>query len=429
MNGFVAKKFLFVSQESLSGDLAWTVKKEGHEVKIFIKSETDADVYTGFLDRVDDWQKATDWADVIVFDDTGFGSHADALRKKGKKVIGGSGYTDKLEDDRDFGIAEMRTAGMTTLMSADFTNFDDAIKFVKEHPARYVFKPSGTVSSDSKSLLFIGSEEDGRDLIEVMEHNKRVWSKKITRFILQKFAAGVEVAVGAFFNGKDFILPINVNFEHKRLFPGDIGPMTGEMGTLMYWSEPNTIFKMTLAKMEDALEKSGYCGYVDINCIATPKGVYPLEFTCRFGYPTISIQLEGIQTPAGEFLFRLAAGDSFMLKTKKGFQIGVIIAVPPFPFNDKNAFATYKDSSIIFRKSMDGIHMGDVKMVENDWHLAGESGYAVVVTSSGSTVEEVRKQVYSRIKNIILQNMFYRTDIGVRWYHDSDKLQTWGYLY
>ena len=27
------KKFLFVSFESLSGDLAWQLKKEGHEVK------------------------------------------------------------------------------------------------------------------------------------------------------------------------------------------------------------------------------------------------------------------------------------------------------------------------------------------------------------------------------------------------------------
>ena len=32
------KKFLFVSFESLSGDLAWQIKKEGHEVKVYRKS-------------------------------------------------------------------------------------------------------------------------------------------------------------------------------------------------------------------------------------------------------------------------------------------------------------------------------------------------------------------------------------------------------
>ena len=31
------RKFLFVSWESLSGDLALQIKKEGHEVKIYIK--------------------------------------------------------------------------------------------------------------------------------------------------------------------------------------------------------------------------------------------------------------------------------------------------------------------------------------------------------------------------------------------------------
>ena len=29
------KKFLFVSDESLSGDLAWQIKKEGHDVKAY----------------------------------------------------------------------------------------------------------------------------------------------------------------------------------------------------------------------------------------------------------------------------------------------------------------------------------------------------------------------------------------------------------
>src|SRR5208282_1414014 len=94
------------------------------------------------------------------------------------------------------------------------------------------------------------------------------------------YAQGVEVAVGAFFNGTDFIEPININFEHKRLFPNDIGPSTGEMGTAMFWSKPNPIFEITLLKMREQLRASKYVGYIDINCIANSKGVFPLEFTC-----------------------------------------------------------------------------------------------------------------------------------------------------
>lgn len=40
-----SKKFLFAGNESLSGDLAWQIKKEGHEAKVYIKSEQDKDVY------------------------------------------------------------------------------------------------------------------------------------------------------------------------------------------------------------------------------------------------------------------------------------------------------------------------------------------------------------------------------------------------
>ncbi|MCX6764503.1 MAG: phosphoribosylamine--glycine ligase [Candidatus Nealsonbacteria bacterium] len=429
-NHFSAKKFLFVSWESLSGDLALKIKNEGHEVKAYIKAESDQDVYDGFLDKVDDWQKYKDWADIIIFDDVGFGSFADSLRTEGKLVIGGSKYTDKLEEDREFGQNEMKQAGLAVLPHWDFSDFDSAIEFIKSNPTHYVFKPSGNIASDQKGILFLGQEEDGKDLIEILEQNKKTWAKKIKKFQLQKMAVGVEVAVGAFFNGQDFIFPVNINFEHKKLFPGDIGPYTGEMGTLMYWSPQNEIFRNTLLKIKPKLIESGYVGYIDINCIANAKGIFPLEFTCRFGYPTISVQMEGVTNDWGEFFYKLTKKEALELKNKKGFQIGVIVVVPPFPYEDKNETFIYKDLSILFKKNdLNGVHLGDVKLLNGVWSIAGESGYVLVITGSGLTVDDARKQVYSRLKNIMLQNMYYRTDIGLKWYQDSDRLQTWGYLY
>lgn len=424
------KKILFVSWEALSGDLAHQIQSEGHRVKVYIEAEYDEDVYEGFLERVKDYKEHIDWADIVVFDDVGFGQEADELRKKGKRVVGGSEYTDRLEKVREFGQAEMKRVGMLTLSHWDFSDIDSALKFIEENPGRYVFKPSEYMGSASKGLLFMGRDEDGKDLHEIIKSNKKVLEIKIKQFQIQKFVQGVEVAVGAFFNGNDFIYPINVNFEHKKLFPGDIGPYTGEMGTLVYWSQPNTIFRTTLEKMKEDIKKSGYVGYIDINCIANARGIYPLEFTCRFGYPHISIAMEGILTPMGEFLYMLAAGENFELKTKKGFQIGVCCAVPPFPYYDAEEMDIYKDLSIIFKKpSLEGIRFGDLKLADGSWKIAGCSGYVLVVTGSGVTVEDARKQTYGRLNNIILQNMFFRTDIGLGWYEDSDKLQTWGYLY
>ena len=422
-------RFLFVSVEALSADLGYKLTQEGNEVKFFIESQTEKDVGDGFVEKVSSWEDLLGWADVVIFDDIGFGKIADKLRMEGKRVIGGSWYTDRLENEREFGQQELAKAGVPILPSWNFSDFDEAIKFVQDNPGRYVIKPSGKAQNE-KELLFVGQEEDGNDVIYVLSHYKKSWSNKIRIFQIQKYASGVEVGVGAFFNGKEFVPPINVNFEHKRLFPGDIGPSTGEMGTSMMWMQKNRIFELTLEKMKEKLQESRYVGYVDINSIANNKGIYPLEFTSRFGYPTISIQMEGVTSDWGKFLYQLAGGEATQLKTKKGFQIGVVVAVPPFPFNDEKTFKKYsEDATVLFNKrNTDGVHLGEVKRLENDWRIAGRSGYCLVVTGSGNTTEEARDQAYSRVANIMIPNMFYRTDIGSRWSRDSDLLLSAGYL-
>src|SRR3989338_10141954 len=102
------KKFLFVSIEGLIGDIAWQVVKEGHRVKYFIDDKDYKDTADGFVPKVEEWEEAVEWADVIVFDDVlGQGKKAKKLRGQGKLVVGGTPYTDQLEDDRSFGQEEM----------------------------------------------------------------------------------------------------------------------------------------------------------------------------------------------------------------------------------------------------------------------------------------------------------------------------------
>ncbi|MDE1873829.1 MAG: phosphoribosylamine--glycine ligase [Candidatus Micrarchaeota archaeon] len=422
-------KFLFVTQEALSADLAWQLAKEGHAVKFYCHDQPEKDVGDGFFEKVDDWEKSKDWADTIIFDDVGFGSKAEQLRKEGKFVVGGSAYTDKLELDREFGQTELKSAGVNILLGQSFVDFDEAIKFIKANPDRYVLKPSGEIQ-DEKELLFVGQEVDGKDVIQVLDHYKDTWSKKMKSFLLQKYADGVEVAVGAFFNGREFILPVCINFEHKKLFPNEIGPSTGEMGTLIYYTSRSPVFEETLLKMREKLGESGYVGYIDINCIANAKGIWPLEFTSRFGYPTVSIQMEGITSEWGQFMYELAHGKSAQLKAKKGFQVGVVIAIPPFPFEDLRAFKKYSEgAAILFKKpTLDGVHIGEVKKVKDDWYIAGQSGYALVVTGSGVTVVDAIKNAYQSVGNVMIPNMFYRSDIGQRWARDSDMLLSWGYF-
>ena len=424
------KNFLFVSLSGLIGDIAWQVLKEGHGVRYFIEAERERDIADGFVPKSKDWQADLAWADVIIFDDTlGQGAKAQALRAKGKLVVGGTPYTDRLEDDRSFGQEELKEAGVAILPYREFNDFDDAIAFVKANPDRYVIKPSGE-AQNVKRRLFVGEDDDGEDVLRVLQAYRKSFADEIKVFQLQRHVSGVEVAVGAFFNGQRFILPINVNFEHKKLFPGNIGPSTGEMGTAMFWSGPNRVFNNTLARMESKLAQEGYVGYIDLNCIVNGNGIYPLEFTSRFGYPSIMIQQEGMLTPIGDFLYDLARGETPKLRVKSGFQIGVRIVVSPFPFDDDATFQSVsKNAVILFKKpATEEVHIEDVKQVNEQWLVAGTSGVVLVVVGLGSTMAQAQSHAYNRIKNILIPDMYYRTDIGDRWYEDHDKLHTWGYL-
>ena len=49
-------KFLFVTREALSVDLAWQLTKEGHEVNFYVQNQSEKDVGDGFVPKVDQWE-------------------------------------------------------------------------------------------------------------------------------------------------------------------------------------------------------------------------------------------------------------------------------------------------------------------------------------------------------------------------------------
>ena len=250
-------------------------------------------------------------------------------------------------------------------------------------------------------------------------------------FQLQRKVEGVEIAVCGLFNGEEFVDKVNFDFEHEKLFPGNIGPQTGEMGTSMFWASQNHVFQETLGKLEDWLAAEGYVGSIDLNCIVNETGTYPLEFTPRFGYPTIALQEESIEFSTGAFFYDLAHGNDLELEVHNGYQVGIRVVLPPLPFDDAETYdENSRNAVVVFQtESREGIHLEDAKQVDGQWRSAGENGMPVVVTGKGETMQAARKQAYDRIDQIVMPNMYYRDDIGERWIDgDGDRLQAWGYL-
>ena len=206
---------------------------------------------------------------------------------------------------------------------------------------------------------------------------------------------------------------------------------SGEMGTLGRWvTDGCPLYQETLKKMEPLMRGSGYHGYLDLNCIATKEAIYPLEFTPRFGVPTIWLQMEGINSKLGDFFYAMGASKHFNLDTEPGLQMCVVVAVSPFPFEDPQAFKKYSEGKELQFKdpTIGGIYLADVKMDGDRFVLAGNSGYACVCVGKGMTFEECKEDTYKKVKSIDLPDMFYRTDIGHKWNKDRDLLEAWGWL-
>ena len=443
--------FLFASlDEPLIGDLAWQVHREGHDVRWYIASETEAEIGDGFVPKTDDWEAELDWADVVVFDDIwvdgeiGVGEIARDLRADGHAVVGGTPLTDRLEDDRGFAMETLEEYGVSVLPHREFTDFEAGIEHVRADPAPYVIKPLGEVQN-VKRLLYVGREDDGGDVVDVLRAYEKAWGHRMKGFQLQRRVEGVEITVCGFFDGDAFVEPVNFNFEHKKLFPGNIGPSTGEMGTSMFWSRRNHLFEATLGRLEGLLTEEGYVGSVDLNCIVNADGIYPLEFTPRFGYPTIILQEEAFESATGEFFYDLAHGNDPDLRVHRGYQVCARVCVPPFPFDDEATFdENSRNAAIVFETDgvpaspslgtasgdpPEGVHIEDTKNVEGQWRVAGTSGLVLVVTGKGETMREAQEQCYERLDAVVIPNMYYRDDVGERWIEgDGDRLHAWGYL-
>ncbi|MFS4417247.1 phosphoribosylamine--glycine ligase [Maribacter sp. 2307ULW6-5] len=423
------KRFLFISRWGESLDIALAVQKEGHAVKLFVGDRGAREVGFGFVPKVTQWEKHVNWADVLIFDYTGYGATCEALRKQGKLVFGGTPYTDRLELDRNFGQSELRNHKINILPYKEFHTFRDAIAHIGAHPNAYVMKPSGE-TQELKQLLFVGNDDKGQDVVRLLKAYEKSWGDGFGTFQLQRKVKGVEISVAAYFNGERFLSPINIAFEHKKLFPGELGVSTGEMGTSMFWSPHSPIFDRTLKKLGPTLAAQNFRGHLDLNCIVNGNGIYPLEFTARFGFPQIFIQRAGLNQPISDLLYHVAAGTSRDIQVKKGFQIGAFLVVPPFPYNDKKTFELFsKDAVVVFKKNgAEGIHPMHVKKVNEEWLITGNTGIAVMVSATGLTMRDAQKLLFKRMGNVIINNGYYRTDIGDRWYEDADKLWSWGLL-
>lgn len=434
-------RVLLISSEGYGASMIRVLQREGCDVRFLVVSENVSHrrLHDGLVEKVSTLDEGLRWIKkdgLILFDDASSIASQDRLRKKGYRVVGGSDAGDVLENDRDASRKLFESCGMRTLPQHRFLSLYDAVEFLGKTPGPWVIKQNGQMS---KTLNYVGHERDNTDTIAVLKKYIKTYGAVNNAFFdLQKRVRGIEISAARYFNGRDWVGPIEINLEHKDFFSHLMGPKTDEMGSLMWYTDNKNIplYQRTIAQTTQVLRDIDFRGSFCINCIVNASGIYPLEVTARFGYPAFQAQTELHKSSWVEFFDALAGSRSYDLSWKNGYSAVVLIAAPPFPFRSVRG-GSYDSSGlpVVFRESSerdfcDHVHLESVRRdSDGTIIIADDDGIVLYVSAHAKTAQEARKKVYARAKKIIVPKGYYRKDIGLAFVrYQAKQLKKWGYV-
>jgi phosphoribosylamine--glycine ligase len=424
-------KILFLSPDS-SFSLAKRIEDEGHTVYCWT-SEKEPYQRGIVKNIIKDWKTVAPKVDLIITDDVVLNDKV--LKEIGKPTVSGNELFNKLENDRLFGKFAFQKAGLTTSDCVRFTDFKKAMEFVKANPGRWVFKANGQAA---RTLGFVAKDESGKDMLERlafyeqhMKTNKKLWDKKLgVDFVLERAVDGIEIACGAYWDGKDFA-GLNLNWEHKRLGVGNVGIATGEMGTAIHAISSSTrLYRDTLAKLKPLLQSSPYHSYVDLNMIVDKDNAYVLEITSRMGWP-IEAALDSMSSiRTSERYVRLATNSLHERPFFKS-EWGIALTVGTFGFPYEKAYEEFgADQPFSLPKGKDRqvyLYAADKVNSHLETSPSGE-GLVMVVVGTADSLEAARDKAYGVVDDLDLPGKMYRTDIGEKVKEQVTQLKKWGWL-
>lgn len=421
-------KFVLLDPDGLALDVALLVQSQGHEVIHFIKdaphTRTTGDNAVkrtrGNLDRV-----VKDADVVFIADNANLMPTFDKLREitpKSTVWIGPTREHARWESDRQYGQDLLARYDIPVAPYRVFSDYEAAIAYVQKRDTRLVSKPFGGDQED-KSLTYVAKSPE--DMCYMLKRWQKLGKLK-QQFMLQDFIEGIEFGAEGWFDGEGWSSSAGFHeaFEHKKFMSGDIGPATGEMGTINAAFRTSVFAEATLKPLTEHLRAHHYCGFLNLNCIVANNGkIYPLEFTCRPGWPCFQLQLS---INKGDFAKNLyeARAPRFRLDVVTA---GVVLAIPDFPYSHLTGKEV--NDTPVFGFDDSNLHHHPYMMKKNragEWVTAGDN--ICCITGHGATIKEASDNAYANVKKIHIPNsMMYRNDIGYKLEKVLPKLQRHGY--
>lgn len=330
----------------------------------------------------------------------------DRFRAEGLKIFGPTKAAAEIESSKDFAKRLMKKYDVPTADYATFTDFEDAMAYVRRGTLPTVLKYDGLAAG--KGVVIAETMEKAEATLRDMLLDTKFGEGRV---VIEEFLTGEEFSLMCFVAGNK-ICPMPVAQDHKRAYDNDEGPNTGGMGaytSLPFVTEEDHAYAMEniMQRVADAMVAEGvpFTGVLYGGLMKTPHGIKVIEFNARFGDPETEVVLPRLQSDATELFMAVAEGREPHAEWRDVATLGIVLASKGYPGSyDKGAVirGTERVESKIY-------HMGTAM---KDGELVTAGGRVMIVVAEADTLAEAQRKARADIELIECDNLFHRTDIG-----------------
>lgn len=416
---------LIIDPDRVGLDFALRAAAAGHRVKWQRDCKVPCRDGEGFkqIEIIQNYRDHLKWSKdglIFVTGNAKYIAEMDRLRDFGFPIFAPSVKSAELEIKRSVGMDALEKIGIDIPHYETFNSLQDAEKFARKADQGYCFKTMG--SETDKSLTYISC--DPGDLVSWLQKKIKMGVKLKGPCILQeKVDLVCDFGVSGWFGPEGFLRDKwNIAFEFKKLMNNELGPNTGEQGTLTQYAKKEKLAEDMLLPLEPLLKKLGHVGDFAVGVGVDKKGkAWPFEFTARCGIPVWYNQVATHYSDPAKWMKSLLEGDD-QLKVSYDPCVSVVCAIPQYPYGDDPSEANTGHTISGIDDVHEQIHLVSVmrekgpifkdgKVVDEEVYKT-TGAYVLVATGLGKTVEAARKSVYSAIDGVKVADRLYRTDIG-----------------
>ena len=336
----------------------------------------------------------------------------DEFKKNGLRIFGPSKKAAMLEASKCFAKKIMNKGNIPAGKYKMFTDYDKAVKYLKEVKFPTVIKANGLAKG--KGVFIVKNKQQGTKALDNIMIEK-AFGQAGNKVLIEEFLEGKEFTVLSFVDGKNIsVMPLSR--DHKKLLDSDKGPNTGGMGAFApvrmpskdYYEIMNNILLPVIKILNK--EKIIYKGVLYTGLIKTKNGFKVLEFNCRFGDPEAQVILPLLQTDLIDIINAIEKGRLNKLNIRwSNKKIMTVCAVSKgYPGKYKKGYPI-KGLKAITDKDLIIFHAG-TKISNN--MLLTNGGRVLNITCLAKNLQECRKKIYNILKKVHFRGIFYRKDIG-----------------